>query len=69
MGGAISAFLFDIIGGFVSSYGGTVARAASFILFAIVLASSLILVESLYKKLSGNSNQFDFKNLKLKNKV
>ena len=69
LGGAISAFLFDIIGVFVSSYGGTVARAASFILFAIVLASSLILVESLYKKLSGNSNQFDFKNLKLKNKV
>ncbi len=69
LGGGLGALIFDIVGDFVSSYGGTVARAVGFILYAIVLASSLILVESLYIKLSGNSNQFDFKNLKLKNKV
>jgi hypothetical protein len=46
---------------------GTMARAISFILFAIILALSLLWTESLYSKLSGrNNHKFGFNNLKLK---
>jgi MFS family permease len=69
VGGTLGALLFELISNALNINGGVVARALGFVLFAIILAISLIWVESLYKKLSGsNTNKFDFDDLKINKK-
>lgn len=70
LGGALGAILFDVIYLIMAIDAGPIARAFGFLVFAIALALSLIITESLYKKLSGtNRNSFDFNDFKInKNK-
>ena len=68
IGGLLSSLLFVFIDSFDLS--GSLARAFSFMLFALILVLSLLIVESLYKKLSGNTQgQFDFSKIKLDGKA